>query len=390
MLSSRLRHAPIAGFLVALAVLWPVLVCGQAITNGNNIGLPPNGVFSGSAFDNVQLNNGNLHIEIPLVVLPGRGLSTAYKYVYDNKGGWQDQIHCGHASEICTSFIKKAPGNTMHWPLVQSLGGSMSFEFGKYSCVTGAPAFTVTTNYLFIESNGTKHNFLPGQLVTPGSANIYCPAYGTTLYASDGSGWLMYTDPANGVPTKMVGPDGTVVEGIVRDSNGNQFAVNGTDTLGRQLPTLVFNSTTGKHEFTYSDSSGAPRIIQIARTSVPVQTSVCGYADGDICYEYSGSNSVISEIEFPNGMKYTFTHVQNSHGEPANVVLPTGGQIAWTWAPAADDIGGRRVATRIVTANGQTAQWSYVRDPVAATITMTDPANNATKAYCTFSASGSC
>ena len=34
--------------------------------NKFNVGLPANGVFDGSDFDTVQINNSNLHIEIPL------------------------------------------------------------------------------------------------------------------------------------------------------------------------------------------------------------------------------------------------------------------------------------------------------------------------------------
>src|SRR5258707_13208389 len=68
---------------------------GQGAPNGYQIGLPAHADFSGSDFENVQLNNGNLHIEIPLSSTPGRGLSTSFKYVYDSKG-WGTKEHCSH------------------------------------------------------------------------------------------------------------------------------------------------------------------------------------------------------------------------------------------------------------------------------------------------------
>lgn len=366
----------------SLAALSALLICmstpaqAQSVTNELNIGLPPNGVFSGSAFDNIQLNNGNLHIEIPLVVLKGRGLSKEYKYVYDNKG-WQTREHCSRTGDICTIFVELAPGHQMAWKLASSPGGSLSFENGTYPCNVGG-SYAVLTNYVLQESNGTKHHFVPGQLTIPGSANSNCPAYGTTLYADDGTGWIMYTDPGNGVPVKAVGPDGTVIQGGVTDTNGNQI-VNGTDTLGRPLPTLTFNSTSGKWEFAYYDSSGTQRIIQITRTGVPAQSPYC-WPSIPGCQGWSGNFSTISEIEFPNGMKYTFTYVPNTSGEPVSVTLPTGGQVSWTWAAAGIDDGGRRVATRTVTANGQSFQWTYSTAPN--TVTLTDPLNNATRATC--------
>jgi hypothetical protein len=47
----------------------------QDVRNTVNIGFPPNGIFEGSNFDSVQMNNGNLHIQIPFLFVPGRGLS---------------------------------------------------------------------------------------------------------------------------------------------------------------------------------------------------------------------------------------------------------------------------------------------------------------------------
>src|SRR5437016_8772409 len=82
-----------------ISVLVPVFaltlsVAAQQVANDEGIGFPAHGIFSGSDFANVQVNNGNLHIEIPLWTVPGRGgLSFAMKYVYDSKG-WKVNIRC--------------------------------------------------------------------------------------------------------------------------------------------------------------------------------------------------------------------------------------------------------------------------------------------------------
>ena len=46
-------------------------------------GLPPFAGFNGSDFAQVNLNNGNLHIEIPIVSVTERGRTFTWNYVYD-------------------------------------------------------------------------------------------------------------------------------------------------------------------------------------------------------------------------------------------------------------------------------------------------------------------
>ena len=45
---------------------WTGIAFAQGAPNDYQIGFPPHGDFSGTDFENVQMNNGNLHIEIPL------------------------------------------------------------------------------------------------------------------------------------------------------------------------------------------------------------------------------------------------------------------------------------------------------------------------------------
>src|SRR5215469_2480350 len=70
----RNRFTPLLMFMLGCFLLTPMgFAQDQDIVNQLNIGLPPNGVFSGSDFDSVQINNGNLHIELPLWSMKGRG-----------------------------------------------------------------------------------------------------------------------------------------------------------------------------------------------------------------------------------------------------------------------------------------------------------------------------
>src|SRR5262245_40171941 len=66
------------------ALISPFVLPAQVVTDGNQTGFPPFGSFHGSDLELVALNNGNLHIEIPMSKLPMRGGTYyTYKSVYD-------------------------------------------------------------------------------------------------------------------------------------------------------------------------------------------------------------------------------------------------------------------------------------------------------------------
>jgi hypothetical protein len=79
--------------LLATACLFAVLTLvllprcsAQDVYNEINVGTPPNGLFHGGEIDTVQENNGNLHIEIPLWTVTGRGpLAAGAIFVLDTK-----------------------------------------------------------------------------------------------------------------------------------------------------------------------------------------------------------------------------------------------------------------------------------------------------------------
>jgi hypothetical protein len=50
-----------------------------------NVGLPSNSTFHGGSIDTVQLNNGNLHIDIPLPHLPSIGLDSDIHLIYHSQ-----------------------------------------------------------------------------------------------------------------------------------------------------------------------------------------------------------------------------------------------------------------------------------------------------------------
>jgi len=83
------KHSIRVGLLFAAFLSFSLVASTHAQTaytpNVNNVGLPATGVFSGGSIDSVQLQNGNLHVDIPLLHLPGIGMDTDIHFVYDNQ-----------------------------------------------------------------------------------------------------------------------------------------------------------------------------------------------------------------------------------------------------------------------------------------------------------------
>jgi len=371
------------GCVGLIVVSLAVSAAAQDVTNALNIGLPPNGVFTGSDFDSVQVNNGNLHLEIPLWSTPGRGFGVGYSYVYDSKG-WSFR-RSTDGQGLTHDTVIKAPGNN----LVLRLAFSPSYSAGGKSVLQKCNSVTYLTytNFVLTESRGTKHHFLPDPIARGGAS---CWPTVSTLYADDGSGWILNIDTSTGLVNSAIAKDGTVqylgTGAKLEDSNGNEL-MGGMDTLGRTYPT----------DGSYYDSSGTLRSTVVTpQPNVQLQTALCPLSDADYCNEASPLSSPPGVLQLPNGMTYTFTYdlqggpTHPYYGQPLSVSLPTGGQIIWAWSGAAD--GGPAVTSR--TLSGDPAPWLYtpagVDGPPGATSTgtVTDPAGNDTRSTCTFYGQG--
>ena len=308
----------------------------QNVDNPTNVGTPENGLFYGREVDSVQLGNGNLHIEVPLFSVSGRGPAVQYIFVLDNKQ-WYAKITTNKVTGDLQAVIQPDPGGTLNGKIVGNFGYQVTFSHapGRTSCLNG-----IGWNYNGVvrEPNGTKHHLVPD----PGSANSSC-INPTAYYADDGSG---FSDTSS-LRTK----NGTAVILPMTDTNGNQITwpTNGslTDTLGRTYPANG-----------YHDSAGNTQTVQTTTISVPVHTNLCQFVQGvTTCTENTGSATQIASITLPNGMRYSFTYVPNDSAQPSSMTLPSGAQVQWTWRT--DDVGGPAVSTRTVIANGQNNAWTY-------------------------------
>ena len=353
------------GILVAAisSVICVSPVRSQSVTNSNNTGYPPNAIIQGTEIESVQITNRNLHIEIPIYTSKGRaGLDVTYKFVLDSKG-WTFSTQCSQG--VCTDHPNTDINSNVVLTLRDPLSTHLNSKGSNLTC-GGVHIYDLKSNVIFTETNGTKHHFLPDPVR---SASTISPCDGTfstysqTLYADDGSGWIVTLNP-NFTFNQPIRKDGMAWGKT--DSNGNSIAYVSqsalADTLGRAL----------NNDGSYVDTNGSLRSATVVNTTVPLQLlPLCSFSTADACTVTKTSMTAPSSITLPNGLAYTFTYAQDGGGEPLTMTLPSGGQVSWTWG--AWDRSGRQVSTRTVSANGVTGTWTY------SATTVTDPANNDTR-----------
>jgi RHS repeat-associated protein len=415
-------------YCLVLAAVLMLMICpvqGQETAN-QAIALPMNGTFQGSDIETVQLNNGNLHIEIPLYSLSGRGPGVAVRYVYDSKGWYEYTFNFVEDTPVSVNEqgdgqhgnLAIAPFNNMRWTVAAPLANGFAVGFKPTTAVcllNGAPANATVLKYTYKEPNGTSHNFFPIQGSAAYQNPCNSPVYGSTV-ATDGSGYTLFVNQTGYIAT-LYAKNGThffttndvnghVNAVVMEDSNGNKLTrsvsnniVSSTlvDTLGRNINTApMLNATTGKYELKYYDSTDPQQqVIEITMTNVQVHTNVCPaqntHSNGP-CTEYTETWQAPAVIHFPNGMQYSMTYVQNSDGQISSLTLPTGATISYTWGSVAGnpqwslDDAGPKVTSRTINSDGQSSTWSYTYSssnsaPTQNTTTVTDPDGNDTKHF---------
>jgi len=161
-------------FSLALSILFVAQATGQGISSiddGANIGLPENGVFTGSDFDTIQTNNGYIHVRVPLLNVSGRGVSFPVEFVYDSSSFYETDKTITSKTGQQTTYVtwhlsagvwqngnnpwKLATPNSY---VVWTHQNITSFRCGTQSQMT---TFNGT---IMIEPDGTTHHFVPDNL----------------------------------------------------------------------------------------------------------------------------------------------------------------------------------------------------------------------------------
>jgi RHS repeat-associated protein len=246
----------------------------------NQVGLPSNGVFSGGSIDSVQLNNGNLHVDIPLLHLPGIGMDTDIHFVYDNKvwtyvySPTQNLTYSeGYLGGSGNTGVQIPAFTTVYtsrglWNYEDPLSASVTEGTNQiyFTCVypgdnvTNYYWLTNVTQISFTDGNGTNHAFpLSG---TPTSIPQSCvginPYLEPMAYAQDSSGYLATTNSIGTVAsvtdkhgrkyifnqTVLPAPNTGCSDCVamdpytpvaVEDTNGNRITLSGTPPLNNSF-----------------------------------------------------------------------------------------------------------------------------------------------------------
>jgi RHS repeat-associated protein len=303
--------------VTAVALLCPIAANGQTAytPNVNNVGLPMNGVFSGGSIDSVQLGNGNLHVDIPLLHLPGIGMDTDIHFVYDNQlfntttvnyntvQGLQQrlQISIGRNGFAQVSDplqgVLKVGKHLEHWQ------SSVSLDLG-YAASANSNASEQTEQYeqqyvmisgcnfngdlthldymAFTDPDGTGHSFpINGYLYNPldscmGTGTPANPSIIPNSYSEDASGYHLVIDQNTGAEISLTdkhgtqytfGPGGgTESIGVSNSSNGQPInpVVAPTDLTYQQVikvedsngNTISASPCQGQGEYCFTDTAG--------------------------------------------------------------------------------------------------------------------------------------
>ena len=331
------------------------------------IGVPEHAHTMPVRFGFVNLDNGNLHLEIPLYSSPERGHpALATTLVYD--------------SAFWRAVDLDGNGLNVNYPMTGGWGGGGTFYADQMgSAVTGivyeilpcSQYYTAQKGFIYIYTGFTSvdpHNTTrtfqvsemadaqcqytqagqgtPPEDSAPTAAGF--PQNGSA-YAQDGSGYLLTVNHANGYEqTTITAPNGTAGA----TPNGNLFDIeyNLVDELGASYPTITgvvssqyvgggtqpythLNNQTGtltRQVWDSTANSVTQALYQYSWEYIPVCT-------GSKSTDYCGGMWALASIKLPDG-EYQFGYDQGltapHFGVLTSITLPTGGIVSYGYQPS--------------------------------------------------------
>jgi len=381
----RLRY-----FVCLLSILIGSAAYAQNVDVG--MGFLPYESYQSADFDSVNLSDGNVVLQIPLISFPQKGtLPTLSLSVNYNSYGWYDEEFCDEDFDCSDEWMPL--GGT---PWVTWVSDSVvTLNVGYYD-----PCFPPMT---VMDGSGAAHamGYVGTSSTTP-----------STLRSIDGSGYQIQAPQmsTSGCPTstKPTGGSDTVIiskEGIL--NSGGTYATpmmtNVSDPHGNSVG-FYYNTSTSSFGYTDSLSRNIPLPNNVYWTSPHCTTlnypGPPGSESGTVPIEYcAGSITVTSpdgfwsypmvmleSVTLPNGTSWNFTY--NSLGDLTEVTTPTGGTVSytWTWGTTRNDGYGtddpRWLEYRDVNDGAGSKRWTYnlsqnIYAGTASNI-VTDPAGNDT------------
>jgi RHS repeat-associated protein len=411
--TNRIRNG---GRVLALCIACVLLsftpeVDAQQLGDADN-NLPPFGAYGGSDFDLVSIQNGNLHIRIPILNIKQRGGNFPINFVYDTP------------TFAKTVTVITYPGHRVYatnytwqygwgWRLIQPANWGLHF-FNSTATCSGQSGNPVNVNWSVVDPEGASH---PVYLKT--SPSSLCSSSQIFKNATTDSTGIMVD--ISQTPNVLTLKDGTRITlgnpQVATDPNGNLIS-GWTDNLNRTLlttttgPSTNYTSPLGKTGsgpsytlWTTTDANGAQQNYRVDYTFIDVQGPSCPPNTAvTTCSTVSGGSLVPAKLTLPSGAYYQFSWLNNDMGELQQITLPTGGAISYSYnyycsAPPPNTSGTTSSSTcragviqRSVSVGANTYTWNYpgVHSGSGGTFTETDPNGNDTLHTLSYFSNSSC
>jgi len=350
-------------------------------------GLPQFAAMQGGP-DTINLANLNVHFAMPIEAKPGRKLPFTYSFSYDSSV-WSPVNSSGQSVWTPAAGFGFTTG-LQAWNGLVSASSSENCVYipppygGFYIC------YGTDDGYAYKDANATVH---PTTFVYSWACTPSC-SYNSSgsLTAEDDSGYTVsisatsVSDLVGNLIFTAAGGQGTA--GSIEDTNGNYISANTsgsniivTDTLGSNIVTIPPSSCTAPCTPIYTVPTGT---VGITYYSYPIMTNFgcSGVA------EYGPTNQNLPyDIILPDGTAYVFLyentpgHTGYYTGRIAEIALPTGGDINYTYTGGNNGIHCGDGSAAGLTRTGPDGTWTYTRSfgsGAASTTTISDPQNDLT------------
>jgi RHS repeat-associated protein len=329
--------------------------CCLATTAHAQLGFPPFGTFQPGGFDAVNLQNLNVNFSIPIMSSRGRGIALNYSMT-NNSNIWSPIGGTWYTTSVDSS------GNPVFgWTVSGVTGGVTNSATATYSC--GSPLYY--SNFIYTDPSGTMHPF---NIFYQGTNSC---GYATSAsgYATDGSG--IFISSTGGTSTITLPSGGTVSGSTQVDINGNyisQVIVSSSETdwidsVGRTALKVTKGSPNTTIQWLNPSGAYETTTVQYSSFNIKTNFAVTGIV------EYSGTASLPTEIDLPNGNKYVFTYETTpgysgyTTGRISQVTLPPGGYYQYSFNGPNDGVnptsGAPTSLTRTINDGTNTTQWQY-------------------------------
>jgi hypothetical protein len=335
-------------FIFSLVLLSSPAIAQNAVSDSNQVGYPPFGTFSGSNFDQVAFQNGNLHISIPIQSLTQRnGKTYTWHFVYDIPSWAVIGQYTPNSNQIAISSVTPCGGpamcnfNLADWRLISNQAGwTVSYQNGTVTCSANPTPVTygVIDDIVVTDPEGALH---PVEMEFANSGSpTNCDNNVTSGLTMDGSGVLVtgsWPDQQNNyIHFALTLKDGTQITPVIigaaggqqptwEDNNGNQQSAT-ADMLDREPLTVnnapntsyttpLGNQVTGPASTTWSyyDSNGEEQSFTLNYQAIDISTHLGCLGT---CTQYSASMLVPATLMLPQSSgTYTFSWQNDDSGE---------------------------------------------------------------------------